>query len=174
MSLSKGPFDRSNNPFEQFRQPPVAGPTFVNTTAKTVKTKTVTKSWSSSSSEIIVRNYTETKSKYQLTEGFEGVKCADEGAVCSCLGQIHFGKKADSLSQMHETPVSIFDTRAGAGGWLNCDAKSFNITNSTGGNQCYCVRELAPEPLPPAEHCADDSGLSYCNCFGTVYYGNRY
>lgn len=75
---------------------------------------------------------------------------------------------------MHEGFVSIFDTRAGAGGWLSCDAKSFNVTNSTGGNQCYCVREMAPEPLPAAENCADDSGLSYCNCFGTVYYGNKY
>ena len=75
---------------------------------------------------------------------------------------------------MHDGFVSIFDTREGSGGWLSCDAKTFNQTNSTGGNQCYCVREKAPEPLPEVFHCANDSGMSFCNCFGTVYYGNRF
>lgn len=76
---------------------------------------------------------------------------------------------------MHNDFVSILDTRAGgSSGWLSCDSKTFNLTNSTGGHQCFCVRELAPEPLPKAEHCANDTGLSFCNCYGTVYYGQRF
>jgi len=61
-----------------------------------------------------------------LTDGFEAVNCANEGQVCGCLGQIHFGKKAESLSAMHDDFVSIFDTREGARGYLTCDAETFN------------------------------------------------
>lgn len=32
---------------------------------------------------------------------------------------------------------------------------------------------MAPNPLPPAQHCANDAGLEFCDCFGTVYYGQR-
>jgi hypothetical protein len=147
----------------------------MNTTSKKSATKitTTSKSWSSSSSSISSSNYTMTKSKYSLTAGFEAVKCADEGQVCSCLGQIHFGKKADSFDAMHNSFVSIFDAREGARGYMSCDAASFNQTGNHGGNQCYCVREMAPDPLPAAQHCANDGGLEFCDCFGNVYFGAR-
>lgn len=77
---------------------------------------------------------------------------------------------------MHQTNnVSIIDTRGfNANGFISCDGKNFNQTNSTGGHECYCLREKAPEPLPWVEHCADDKGLSFCPCYGTVYYGRKF
>jgi len=57
---------------------------------------------------------------------------------------------------------------------IMCDGKNFNVTNSTGGHQCYCLREKAPDPLPEAHHCADQQGLQFCDCYGTVYYGRKF
>lgn len=56
---------------------------------------------------------------------------------------------------------------------MACEAGNFNITNSSGNHECFCVREKAPDPLPKAEHCADDEGMGFCNCYGTVYYGRK-
>jgi len=44
----------------------------------------------------------------------------------SCLGSIHFGKKADSFSAMHDDFVAIFDAREGARGYMTCDTATFN------------------------------------------------
>lgn len=112
---------------------------------------------------------------YQLSPGYEAVKCASEGEQCTCLGQIHFGSKSPSFLEMHNKNVSITDTRgANKNGFLACDAKNFNVTNSTGGHECYCVREKSPDPVPAAEHCADDSGMNFCSCYGVVFYGQKY
>jgi len=73
---------------------------------------------------------------------------------------------------MHEKNVTIKDTRsANKNGFLTCEANNFNVTNSTGNHECYCVREKIADPLPKAEHCADDQGMEFCSCYGTVYYG---
>lgn len=125
---SGGPFDRNNNPFEQFRTPPTYGPIMTNTTTRkssstiTTTSKTIT----TGSTTITTSNFKSTKSKYVLTDGFEAVKCADEGQGCSCLGSIHFGKKADSFSAMHDDFVAIFDAREGARGYMTCDTATFN------------------------------------------------
>lgn len=101
-------------------------------------------------------------------------KCASEGEMCNCLGQIHFGMKSASLQAMHQGNVSILETRGGANrnGIVQCGGSAFG-TYTPGGHECYCVREKAPEPLPKAVHCADDVGLSFCSCYGTVYYGRK-
>lgn len=36
------------------------------------------------------------------------------------------------------------------------------------------MREMAPEPLPKADHCADDKGFNFCPCYGTVYFGKKF
>jgi len=97
------------------------------TTRKSSSTiTTTTKTITTGSTTITTSNFKSTKSKYVLTDGFEAVKCADEGQGCSCLGSIHFGKKADSFSAMHDDFVAIFDAREGARGYLTCDAATFN------------------------------------------------
>lgn len=169
-----GPFNLTNSPFEPYRQPPPAGPIFKNSSSKTIKITTKKVVIKDGSSTIITRNDT-THGTYTLTEGFEAVKCGAEGQVCSCLGQVHFGKKSDSFADMHTKNVSIKDTRsANTLGYLGCDASNFNVTNSSGGHECYCVREKAPDPLPAAEHCADDKGMQFCSCYGTVYFGRKF
>lgn len=174
---SDGPFDRDNNPFEQFRNAPSdsMGPVVQNGTTKTVKTVVKKVIVKDGTTEITTRNVTN-NGAYRLTEGFEATSCASEGEQCSCLGQVHFGKKAGGFQAMHGAGnVSITDTRgANPNGFLSCDGKSFNVSNSTGGHECYCVREMAPNPLPAVEHCADDAGMNFCPCYGTVYYGRKW
>lgn len=93
--------------------------------------------------------------------------------MCDCLGQVHFGMKSGGFQAMHNGNVSILDTRGqNRNGIIHCGAAAFGV-NSTGGHECYCVRESAPDPLPKAEHCANDKGLSFCSCYGTVYYGRQ-
>lgn len=96
--------------------------------------------------------------------------------MCSCLGQVHFGLKSESFLDMHEkgNNVSIVDTRGAVHrGLIECSPSNFNVTNSHGGHECYCLRDKAPDPIPEAEHCANDLGLSFCTCWGTVYYGRH-
>jgi hypothetical protein len=85
--------------------------------------------------------------------------------------------KSESFSAMQQKNVSILDTRGGdnRNGVIQCAASSFGLEKeSLGGHECYCVREKAPEPLPTAVKCANDSGgLNYCSCYGTVYYGRK-
>ena len=100
--------------------------------------------------------------------------CAREGEQCSCLGEVHFGTAGHNFAEMHKLGnVSILDTRGSRTGHIACEASNFNHSNSTGPHKCYCLSEKAPDPLPKAEHCADDEGMGFCNCYGTVYYGRR-
>lgn len=127
--------------------------------------------------DIRYRNFTN-DGIYKITEGFEGVKCASEGEQCSCLGQIHYGLKADGLEDMHKKGnVSIVDTRSAnqnTNGFIYCGNDQFKSKDvAEGGHECYCLKEKIPDPLPSAHHCADAKGLEFCECFGTVYYGRR-
>jgi hypothetical protein len=70
--------------------------------------------------------------------------------------------------------VSIVDTRGSVHkGIIECSGSNFNVTDSHGGHECYCLRDKPPEPVPEAQHCANDLGLSFCTCWGTVYYGRH-
>lgn len=75
---------------------------------------------------------------------------------------------------MHKSNVSIIDTRGDefAKGYVACEGKSFGV-NSTGGHECYCLREQAPEIASEVKHCADGDGFNFCDCQGTVFLGRK-
>jgi hypothetical protein len=153
--------------------PAGVGPLYKNGSA--VHNTTLPKGEPDEALNVTERNTT-TKGTYHMPEDMAASKCASEGGMCSCLGQVHFGLKSSSFLEMHSSGknVEMLDTRGSVHkGLIECSASNFNVTDSNGGHECYCLRDKAPEPLPEAEHCANDLGLSFCTCWGTIYYGRH-
>jgi hypothetical protein len=61
--------------------------------------------------------------------------------------------KSKSFIDMHESGnnVEIVDTRGAVHrGMIECAANMFNVSESSGGHECYCLRDKAPDPVPEA------------------------
>ena len=90
---------------------------------------------------------------YTVADNYEVVKCAAEGAQCSCLGRVHFGKAMaagapiTTLSGMRAFNVSTKDVRDvnPQGGAIGCSVEEFGVDPLPGeAKQCLCEREAPP------------------------------
>lgn len=74
--------------------PAGVGPLYKNGSA--VHNTTLPKGEPDEALNVTERNTT-TKGTYHMPEDMAASKCASEGGMCSCLGQVHFGLKSSSF-----------------------------------------------------------------------------